>query len=198
MKNDLLICCTCAEDKHEYYFDRIRKWYDQLKHISGADFKVFVDGSIIPPNDLKDNIHFINLTPKLGRKSYGNFPGWKRSFLEELKLANKEYKFFAHIENDVKFYNLPLIESYLRKPGYYMSFCDRHRFLESNVMILNDSIQNKKVIEFYSDNKNLNENIEFETTFGKLITYTKVFKSDRVDGNKSRIKSGYDFLAQYY
>ena len=68
---------------------------------------------------------------------------------EELKLANKQYEFFVHIENDVKIYNLPLIESYFRKIGYFMSYCSRHCFLESNVMILNDKSQNQKIIDFY-------------------------------------------------
>ena len=199
MKNDLLIACTCAENNCNYYFDRIRKWYEQLQSIQNADFKVFVDGSVTPPEDLTNKgIEFINLTTKLGRKTISNFPGWKRSFREELKLANEQYDFFVHIENDVKIYNLPLIESYFRKLGYFMSYCSRHCFLESNVMILNDKSQNQKIIDFYSKPEHLNENIDFETSMGRLITYTRVFKSDRVDGKKDRIKDGYDFLAQYF
>lgn len=79
-----------------------------------------------------------------------------------------------------------------------MSYCSRHCFLESNVMILNDKSQNQKIIDFYSKPEHLNENIDFETSMGRLITYTRVFKSDRVDGKKDRIKDGYDFLAQYF
>ena len=55
-------------------------------------------------------------------------------------------------------------------------------------MILNDSKQNKKIIDFYSKDENLNEDIDFERSMGKLVTYTRVFKSDRVDGDKTRIK----------
>ena len=65
-------------------------------------------------------------------------------------------------------------------------------------MILNDIKQNEKIIEFYSKDENLNENIDFERSMGKLITYTRTFKSDRIDGDKTRIKDGYDFLAQYF
>ena len=79
-----------------------------------------------------------------------------------------------------------------------MSYCSRHCFLESNLMILNDSKQNKKIIDFYSKDENLNEDIDFERSMGKLVTYTRVFKSDRIDGDKTRIKDGYDFLAQYF
>lgn len=55
-------------------------------------------------------------------------------------------------------------------------------------MILNDIKQNEKIIEFYSKDENLNENIDFERSMGKLITYIRTFKSDRIDGDKTRIK----------
>ncbi len=75
MNNDLLIACTCAENDCNFYFNRIRIWYDQLRSIQNADFKVFVDGEVTPPKDLiNEGIEFINLTPKLGRKDIHNFP----------------------------------------------------------------------------------------------------------------------------
>ena len=75
MNNDLLIACTCAENNYNFYFNRIRIWYDQLLSIQNADFKVFVDGEVTPPKDLiNEGIEFINLTPKLGRKDIHNFP----------------------------------------------------------------------------------------------------------------------------
>lgn len=75
MNNDLLIACTCAENDYNFYFNRIRIWYDQLRSIQNADFKVFVDGEVTPPKDLiNEGIEFINLTPKLGRKDIHNFP----------------------------------------------------------------------------------------------------------------------------
>lgn len=75
MNNDLLIACTCAENNYNFYFNRIRIWYDQLRSIQNADFKVFVDGEVTPPKDLiNEGIEFINLTPKLGRKDIHNFP----------------------------------------------------------------------------------------------------------------------------
>ena len=75
MNNDLLIACTCAENDYNFYFNRIRIWYDQLRSIQNADFKVFVDGEVTPPKDLiSEGIEFINLTPKLGRKDIHNFP----------------------------------------------------------------------------------------------------------------------------
>ena len=75
MNNDLLIACTCAENDCNFYFNRIRIWYDQLRSIQNADFKVFVDGEVTPPKDLiNEGIEFINLTPKLGRKDIPNFP----------------------------------------------------------------------------------------------------------------------------
>lgn len=52
MNNDLLIACTCAENDCNFYFNRIRIWYDQLRSIQNADFKVFVDGEVTPPKDL--------------------------------------------------------------------------------------------------------------------------------------------------
>ena len=55
-------------------------------------------------------------------------------------------------------------------------------------MILNDKSQNQKIIDFYSKPEHLNENIDFERSMGKLITYTRTFKSDRIDGDKTRIK----------
>ena len=75
MNNDLLIACTCAENDYNFYFNRIRIWYDQLRSIQNADFKVFVDGEVTPPKYLIiEGIEFINLTPKLGRKDIHNFP----------------------------------------------------------------------------------------------------------------------------
>ena len=75
MNNDLLIACTCAENDCNFYFNRIRIWYDQLRSIQNADFKVFVDGEVTPPKDLiNEGIEFINLIPKLGRKDIHNFP----------------------------------------------------------------------------------------------------------------------------
>ena len=193
--NNLLIACTCAENNAQLYLARIKKWYQQLKNIQ-ADFAVFVDGKIDIPNDIQ-NISFYNLMPKLGRKTLDNFPGWKRSFKEELLYA-KKYDYFVHIENDVYIQNLDKIISYFYKPGYYMSYSNRYHFPESNLMILNDKYQNQKLIDFYSIDENLHENITFEQQLKKLIQYNIVFTSDRIEGKKDRIKAEYDFLCQYY
>lgn len=198
MKNNLLISCTCAEDNFQKYFDRIQFWYNQLKTITYADFAVFVDGKVTPPTELSSKINFINLTPKLGRKTNNNFPGWKRSFREALKLANSEYDYYVHIENDVYIQNLKKIESYFKQPGYYMSYSNKYHFPESNLMILNDKQQNQKLIDFYSIETNLHENITFEQQLRRLIKYNTVFTSDRIEGERFRIKPEYDFLAQYF
>lgn len=79
-----------------------------------------------------------------------------------------------------------------------MSYSNKYHFPESNLMILNDKQQNQKLIDFYSIETNLHENITFEQQLRRLIKYNTVFTSDRIEGERFRIKPEYDFLAQYF
>lgn len=175
MKN-LMIWCTCAEDNKILYLKKVARWYQQnitTFGIFNPDFYCFVDGSItiedlinIDKNLL--NINFINLTPKLGRKSLPEFPGWKRSFRFALEVG-REYNYILHIENDLKILNAEKILNYLFKPGYYVGRNKIFDYFDTTIMILNNKELNEKFINFYSLDQNLNQNIYFEHTFLNIV-----------------------------
>lgn len=144
--NNLMISCTCCQKNKFIYIDRIKNWYEQLKDID-ADFYVFVDG-YISQQDRKDidlKVKFINLTPLLGRKNVFCFPGWRRSFIQALKVS-LNYDYFCHIENDVKIMKKENIFYYLQQSGCFISRCKPYDFLQSNVIILNDKNAKQNII----------------------------------------------------
>lgn len=191
----LMIWCTCAEDNKILYLKKIVKWYQQIITIFeeyNPDLFCFVDGSLTI-DDLINvdkkllNISFINLTPKLGRKSLSEFPGWKRSFRSALEVG-REYDYILHIENDLKILNAEKLKEYIFKPGYYVGRNKIFNFFDTTFMILNDKNLNEKFIQYYLSEQNLNENVYFEFVFLEIVKNNTIHQI---------FKSGEDYICQY-
>lgn len=205
--NDLMIFCTCSEINKEYYLKRVLNWYNQLNQYINfipvkPEFYVFTDGYIstsdINKIDKKlNNIHWINNLPILGRQNIWIFPGWKRSFQKALELGN-QFKYLVHIESDILLLQPQKIINYFLKPGYYCGWCNTHKFIESSLMILNDKNNNNILINRYSQQKFLNEKIDFERNLMKMFNWNIIFNGDRIEGNKKRFNPNYDFIGQIY
>ena len=95
--NNIMIWCTCAENNKEIYLQRVSKWYKQNKEIFkdyAVDYYSFVDGEITDEDKIKIDkelleINFVNILPKLGRKSLAICDGWRRSFKTALEYGRK-------------------------------------------------------------------------------------------------------------
>ena len=207
MKNELMIFCTCCEYNKEYYIKRVFNWYKQiLNNISlmkyTPDLYVFVDGNISKDDIIKVNPELLKLnwiiqTPKLGRNSIWEFPGWKRSFYTALTYGLK-YNYLIHIENDILLLKPEKIISKFTESGYFCGWCNTHKFIESSLMILNNKENNKQIIKHYLNNNNFNENIDFERNLMNSFNWNIIFNGDRIDGNLQKINTNYDFVAQIY
>lgn len=201
-----MIWCTCAENNKLLYLKKISEWYKQAKFIFNeydVNYYVFVDGEVTEEDKNKIdknllNIKFINLLPKLGRKSLIKFQGWKRSFKTALQYGRK-YDCVLHIQNDVKILHNEKILHYITKPGYYVGYCKTYSFVETAFMILNDKEINEKFIEHYSTPQSFYQNEVFEVTFQNIAKgkYQLVFETDRMEGHLQKFNPNYDYICQY-
>lgn len=210
MSNNQILCfCTCSKNNKEHYLKNIKHWRNQiLSNFDNIDLVVFSDGTI---EQQIDNVKIINLEPCLGRPAAcsGHFPGWKRSFIQACKyFLNNNYKYFWHIENDIKL-NIEFnkdcinnIKSYLYSDGLYISFCKQYSFLQSAFMILNDKTFIKQMIEFYNFNQILNETTCFEASKLRMGNWNIVFNSMRLQNQffvniAKKDLSKFDYFAQW-
>ena len=210
MSNNQILCfCTCSKNNKEHYLKNIKHWRNQiLSNFDNIDLVVFSDGTI---EQQIDNVKIINLEPCLGRPTAGggHFPGWKRSFIQACKyFLNNNYKYFWHIENDIKL-NIEFnkdcinnIKSYLYSDGLYISFCKQYSFLQSAFMILNDKTFIKQMIEFYNFNQILNETVCFEASKLRMGNWNIVFNSMRLQNQffvniAKKDLSKFDYFAQW-
>lgn len=206
--NEILVFCTCAKNNKEHYLNNIKYWRDQLlNNFNNIDLKVFSDGQI---QQKIQNVQIIGFQPVFGRDwKKGTFAGWKRSFIQACKYyLNSEYKYFVHIQNDVKFNNVYKLDSiknirrYLTMQGLYISQCNQHCFLQSAFMILNDRQFLKQMIQFYDQNKILTQTACFQVSKLKSGNWNKVFQSVRVECDRytktaNANKQKYDFFCQW-
>ncbi len=191
MKNSAIFA-TCAENNQEYYIDRVITWYNLYypKFGQNTDFYIFVDGQLTTVPQL-DGCEFIQLTPKLGRSSIVKFEGYKRSFAEALKFL-QDYEFITLCETDVRLCNFDKLEEYRFKNGLFSSIDERHHFIETAFMILNDKNARLKMMQYFLQNYDKDELFEFYFQYNYNFNY--VFTSIRDEGlipNKN-----YDYICQ--
>ena len=198
----LMIMCTCAENNGHKYLQNIREWYSHLEGID-ADFYVINDGVIseeeLKANNISSKINFVNLSPKLGRQNLSIFPGFCRSLSKGLEIS-QQYKYFAHIENDIKILNIKKLRKYLYKDGIYIGFSKRYLMIESSLMLVNNLNVRNRISEYYSNAYNQNKDHDVEVYLESELKkegYEIAFIGERFDGAYKYLLKSRDYIAQY-
>ena len=181
---DIFLFCTCAENNYKFYLARIDIWYKFVQCIN-ADFYVFVDGRI--PDEEKQkrpNLKFVEHDRKLGMWNGSNHAGWRRSVCTALK-ASMDYKYVAHIENDVILFNPKRVEEKILTGKNISGYVEDGDYMETAIMALNDKSVNNEIIKYYSSLDNLFKNEVTERRFQSFTDWKYDFKGSNV-GIKGR------------
>jgi hypothetical protein len=191
MKSDLLIFCTAAEQNSDLYRRRVERWRDQFKGVD-ADLMCVTDGKF----PKIDGVDVVAIQPPLGRPSPDShvFPGWKRSFAEGI-MQGQEYRYLAHVENDVVILNMARFLSFAKTDGVHCGYTHIYNFIESAILILNDKGRASELAHYLAHR--LYENRTAESIVYQICTPQISFDGERYEGHCERIKPGHDYIAQY-
>lgn len=209
-KSKLMIFCTCAEFKKEFYLKRVSSWFHNFEQINSLkelnpDFYVFNDGEItvediaaVDPDLLKhSNLYIRNHTPILGRTSDLCFPGWIRSFKHALEIGLNEYEYVVHMENDVILFHPDKVVSYFTKKGMFCSHWPGRTISDSTLLVMNDKDQLRTIYNYFSSIDPA-MCVLVEGVLTGLANWQYVFKGGRLENESVNIDPTIDFLAQIY
>ena len=204
----LMIFCTCAEYKKEFYLKRVSNWFHNLKMIKSLqeldpDYYVFNDGKVtledikaVDESLIKESHLFIrNHEPMLGRTSDLCFPGWIRSFKHALEIGMEKYDYIVHIENDVLLLHPDKIVSYFNKEGMYCSYWCGREIIDSTVLVMNSKEYVKNIYNFLNS-RDISTNMLIEGVFTSLAPWKVAFKGGRLENEPNNLTMDLDFIAQ--
>ena len=198
VKRDIAIFCTHSQHKQDLYTHRVVHWYKTLAFLHDkADFYTFVDGKLNEANKAtltNAGVTVVELTPWIGRSSFDDFRGFKRSFGTALKLLASRYDYISHIENDSVVINEAKLVEYINKPGLWSGWLGRDRYMESAFSLINDHDTAADLGEKYSRKEYYADGKCFELCLQKY-PFQYPFKVDRIEGNTPDIKL--DVWTQY-
>lgn len=202
-KKKAMIMCTCAEFNSEVYLKYVAQWIEQFK--GTIDLYVINDGEVcnqqLESSGILGKVHFVNLSPALGRKGFGIFPGFCRSLAKGLEISLK-YKYFALVENDLKLLNTNKFRKLLYAENQCFSgYSRQNAFIESSLVIINDVRIREEIYRYYSIPENQFKDHCLERQLESFLqkgNYKKCFKGARYEGMPERLKFCKDYIAQYY
>ena len=197
------ICCCCAEDNQRVYFDRILFWAGQFgvePFLSNYELHVFCDGGINEDAWLLKKIGVVlHAQDKIGRSSVHIFQSYKRSFLN---MCNMFPNGFSVCENDVLILGKDKFAEYTKRQGLFCGFSHKYNFIETALMVINDSDCISRFASHYGKTGAIYENEDFEVTLKRLVgeagkRFDVVFAGERKEGDETFDHTG-DYVAQYF
>lgn len=191
----IAIFCTNSQFKQNEYTSRVLDWKTDLDFCTDADFYNIVDGNLGADNLDKlseAGLYTIQISPWLGRLSYDDFRGWKRSYGSALGYLNSRYEYIIHIENDAKIVNKEKFLEYSTKQGMYSGWLQEDDYPESAFQILNNKSAVKTIADIYSRRSGYEDHSCVERRLASLKIFQYPFKVYRCSGRKPI--DGFDVL----
>ena len=152
-----MVFCTSYFENQEYYYLRYKKWISYYTNLPGfsedKDLFMLDDGSDLIVADnlynyIEDEIteetniekmNFFHFSERWGNISTANHPGWYRSFLFSLDIAETlGYEKIIHIESDLYILSDSICNYINNTNSGWVSFlCPKYNFPESSIQIIN-------------------------------------------------------------
>jgi hypothetical protein len=195
MHERALIFCTGLIDTHLERYQGWASYYQQLFANACVDLLIVNDG---PCQHSVPYTSIYSFPHRLGRLSFGRFPGWKRSFAMGLAIAyGAGYKRIAHIESDCVLTptGVKKFSSALQLPGYKMGWCAYYNFPETAIQIINHSETIKFYIERWSNMETLFHEEDLAEHVAQTLCPEYILHGQRWEGKQQRPLQA-DYLAQ--
>jgi hypothetical protein len=151
-----LVFCTSYFETEDIYYLRYKKWIsyymslpfsedktffmlDDHSDLSVADDRYnFIEGDITEDTKV-EKMNFYHFDERWGNNRTANHPGWFRSFLFSLEIAETlGYEKIIHIESDMYLLSPRICEHIDELDSGWVSFrCPTYRFPESSLQVIN-------------------------------------------------------------
>lgn len=210
-----VIYLTCCEYNQNHYYSKIVNWFNNIKLYFDDSYKIKIynDGrineasndflkSLLTEMNNTHNVEWIELMPKLGRKSVIEFPAYLRSFryMLEDSIIN-EYDNVLLIENDVFITQrgFDRLSSYLNTKGMFCGFTHKWKFIETAFMLMNDKNSRLKLYNYFINESTWNNKVIFENILTGLVDFDHVFCGERFEGTQKIFdkRNIYDYISQF-
>lgn len=198
-----IIFCTSFIKDAPSWESRYQRWLDYYQDIPiNAVKKIMIDdGSpFLPPADIINTVSdstplasngdknlIIRFNNNLGRQSGADYPGWWRSFLHSVKVANElGVDKIIHIESDA-YIMTPRLVNFINEieSGWNVLWSPRYRFPETAIQVIC-----RDQFEIFEKFKDKHPDYSFPDIAERLLPFTAVhkqFKGDRYsDFTKNR------------
>ena len=190
-----IIFCTSFIKDAESWQSRYQRWLDYYETMPiNAIRKIMIDdGSpYLPSEKIINTVHhssslslhndtnlIIRFDDNLGRQSGSAYPGWWRSFLHSINIANElAVDKIIHIESDA-YILTPRLVNFINEieSGWHVLWSPRYKFPETAIQIIC-----RDQFEVFEKFKNNNPSLSFSDIAERLLPFTAIhqqFKGDR-------------------
>lgn len=190
-----IIFCTSFIKDAESWQSRYQRWLDYYETMPiNAIRKIMIDdGSpYLPSEKIINTVHhssplslhndtnlIIRFDDNLGRQSGSAYPGWWRSFLHSINIANElAVDKIIHIESDA-YILTPRLVDFINEieSGWHVLWSPRYKFPETAIQIIC-----RDQFEVFEKFKNNNPSLSFSDIAERLLPFTAIhqqFKGDR-------------------
>ena len=183
--------------------DRVLFWVGQFgtePFLSDYELHVFCDGDFKEDTWLLKKLGVVlHSQEKIGRNSASVFQSYKRSFLNMCKMFPNG---FSVCENDVLLLEKSKFAEYTKKQGLFCGYSHKYRFIETALMVINDSDCISEFVSHYEKDGAIYENEDFEKTLTHLVgrigkKFDVAFIGERKE-NDTRFNHTNDYVAQFF